>query len=63
MSPISGLEIYPLNSPHVSDFIAALFIPSSVHICPHNQATPKFYMSVQHLSDDHGCLPKVINTN
>lgn len=62
MSPVSGLEIYPLNSPHVSDFIAGLFIPSCVHICPHHQATAKFYfyMSGQHLSYDHRCLLKVI---
>lgn len=62
MSPTSGLDIHPLSPSHVSDFVAGLFLPSTVHIYPLSQATTKFYfcISVQHLSYDHGCLPKVV---
>lgn len=57
MSPIRWLDIHPLNSPHVSDFIAGLCIPSSSH----NKGI-LLHQSCHNLSYDHGCPPKIIKT-
>lgn len=54
---IRWLDIHPLNSPHVSDFIAGLCIPSSSH----NKGI-LLHQSCHNLSYDHGCPPKIIKT-
>ena len=56
MSPIRWWDLHPLDSPHVSDFVAELSILSNDHICPCHQATAKAYFCISHAITCHMTL-------